>query len=204
LDRTFRIAILDRMGRPRTFDEEQVVEAARRQFWATGYHGTSVADLAQATGLGKGSLYGAFGDKHQLFLRIFDEYCAGSDADAAALTDGPDDEALERAHAWLLATARSSNTRGCLLAKGTAELSAEDPDIAERAQRAFTTLLDALTEVVRQAQRAGHADPEADPAALGGLLLAAQRGLEALGKAGFGPDALVPIAEQAITALRSR
>jgi hypothetical protein len=44
----------------------------------------------------------------------------------------------------------------------------------------------------------------AEVGAGGGLLLAAQRGLEALGKAGFGPDALVPIAEQATTALRSR
>jgi AcrR family transcriptional regulator len=115
------------MGRPRTFDEQEVVEAARCQFWATGYHGTSVGDLAKATGLGKGSLYGAFGDKHQLFLRVFDEYCAGAVAGADARLAGPEDQALQRAHGWLLASAGSSDERGCLLAKGTAELSGEDP-----------------------------------------------------------------------------
>ena len=50
------------MARPRTFDEQEVVAAARDEFWERGYAATSVDDLTAATGLGKGSLYGAFGD----------------------------------------------------------------------------------------------------------------------------------------------
>ena len=41
----------------------------------TGFAGTSIDEVAAATGLGKGSLYGAFGDKRQLDLRVFDRYC---------------------------------------------------------------------------------------------------------------------------------
>lgn len=67
------------MGRPRKFDEREVVVAARRQFNETGFHGTSVDELSRATGLSKGSLYGAFGDKEGLFRRVFDDYCAGTD-----------------------------------------------------------------------------------------------------------------------------
>ena len=63
------------MARPRKFDEGAVVGAAREQFWDGGYAATSVDDLTAATGLGKGSLYGAFGDKHALFLRALDDYC---------------------------------------------------------------------------------------------------------------------------------
>ena len=66
------------MARPRTFDEADVVEAARDQFWNRGYAATSVDDLTAATGLGKGSLYGAFGDKHSLFLRALDRYCVAA------------------------------------------------------------------------------------------------------------------------------
>jgi TetR/AcrR family transcriptional repressor of nem operon len=190
------------MARPRTFDEEHVVEAARRQFWETGYHGTSVGDLSRATGLGKGSLYGAFGDKHALFLRIFDEYCAGAERGAAALVDGPEDEALDRAHAWLLGTARSSTTRGCLLAKGTAELARTDPEVAERAAATFTALVDACTQLVQQAQRAGQVDPQADAHALGHLVVATQRGIEALGKGGVETAALVAVADAAIAGMR--
>ena len=45
-------------------------------FWAKGYEATSLADLMDATGLHKGSLYQAFGDKHTLFLQALDRYLA--------------------------------------------------------------------------------------------------------------------------------
>ena len=62
------------MARPRKFVEDQVIEAARDQFWGHGYAGTSLDDLVAVTGLGRGSLYGAFGDKHTIFMRALDEY----------------------------------------------------------------------------------------------------------------------------------
>src|ERR1700722_3822594 len=111
------------MGRTRSFDEAEVLRATRDQFWSTGYAAARVDDIAAATGLGKGSLYGAFGDKHQLFLRVFDDYCTGQ-------LDGPDAGAYERLQAHVLkvasATASDVGLRGCLLAKGTAELSGQD------------------------------------------------------------------------------
>src|ERR1700730_534574 len=113
------------MARPRQFDEERVLQAARQQFWSTGYAGTSMDAIAAATGLGKGSLYGAFGDKHQLFLRVFDAYCADIANAVERHLDGPDDQAFERlaAHVRAVAANTAADTahRGCLLAKGTAE-----------------------------------------------------------------------------------
>lgn len=192
------------MARPRTFDEDDVITAARTAFRCGGFHGTSVGDLSAATGLGKGSLYGAFGDKHRLYLRIFDEYCTGAEASVAGLVEGPDEGALDRARAWLLAVARGPHGCGCLLANGTAELSSVDPEVAERARHAFTTIHDALTDVARAAQRAGDVDATVDPATIGGLFLATHRGLEALGKGGMTADVLVPVVEQAIAGLRPR
>jgi hypothetical protein len=55
-------------GAIRSFDEGEVLRVVRDQFWSTGYAAARVDDIAAATGLGKGSLYGAFGDKHQLFV----------------------------------------------------------------------------------------------------------------------------------------
>jgi len=63
-------------GRPREFDMETVLERAIDVFSGRGYHGTSVADLAAATGLAWGSIYKAFGDKHSLFLAAFDHYAS--------------------------------------------------------------------------------------------------------------------------------
>ncbi|WP_026909448.1 TetR/AcrR family transcriptional regulator [Patulibacter minatonensis] len=186
------------MGRPRKFDEREVVVAARRQFNETGFHGTSVDELSRATGLSKGSLYGAFGDKEGLFRRVFDDYCAGTDEGAASRLEGPEDEALDRARDWLRTTARSTDPRGCLLAKGTAELASENPAVAARANAAYTTLLAGCRGLIEQAQRAGRVDPGADAAALGGVLLTTQRGLEALGRAGVDPSVRLAIADATI------
>ncbi|MDQ1500994.1 MAG: TetR/AcrR family transcriptional regulator, transcriptional repressor for nem operon, partial [Actinomycetota bacterium] len=78
------------MARPRGFDERQVLQAARDEFWSCGYAATSIDDVAAATGLGKGSLYGAFGDKHALFLRVFDDYCTDTVNAVRGALEGPD------------------------------------------------------------------------------------------------------------------
>lgn len=189
------------MARPRKFDERRVVDAARLQFNETGYHGTSVEDLSRVTGLSKGSLYGAFGDKEALFRRIFDDYCASAEESVAALLDGPEDQALDRIRHWLTAREDGSDRRGCLLAKATAELAWENDAIAARSLATFETLLGSCRQLVEQAQRAGHVDPAADPAALGGLIVTTHRGLEALAKAGVDAETRNRIADTMIDSI---
>src|ERR1700751_5092124 len=64
------------MARPRKFDEAAVVQAARDQFWLHGFNGTSLDDLTDVTGLGRGSLYAGFTGKRTRFLRSLDDYAA--------------------------------------------------------------------------------------------------------------------------------
>lgn len=193
------------MARPRKFDEQEVVVAARRQFNETGYHGTSVEDLSRATGLSKGSLYGAFGDKEALFHRVFDDYCTSAGDSVSARVEGPEDQALDRLRDWLRLPEDNSGRVGCLLAKGTAELAWQDAVVATRSLATFDTLFDCCRRLVEQAQRAGHLDPDADPAVLGELVVATHRGLEALAKAGVDATTLNRIADAAIDAIgRSR
>src|ERR1035438_3896735 len=65
------------MGRPREFDTDAGLEKAMRLFWAKGYEGTSVADLTEALGISRPSLYAAFGDKQSLFRAALERYAAG-------------------------------------------------------------------------------------------------------------------------------
>jgi AcrR family transcriptional regulator len=193
------------MARPRSFDENEVLRVARDQFWSTGYAATRVDDIAAATGLGKGSLYGAFGDKHHLFLRTFEDHCAGLIEAVRRGLDGPDDRAYERLRAHVLtvanATAADVCLRGCLLAKGTAELSGQDPAVAATARRTFEAIQELLTSCIAGAQRAGDIRQDADPARLAALILAVLRGIEALGKGGSSPDSLRAIADTALALL---
>jgi AcrR family transcriptional regulator len=193
------------MARPREFDESEVLRTARQQFWSTGYAGTTMDSIAAATGLGKGSLYGAFGDKHQLFLRVFDAYCTDIVGAVGRSLDGPDEEAFERlcAHVRSVADTTAADTarRGCLLAKGTAELSEQDAEVGTRSRRTFELLQEALAVDIQAAQRHGDIDPTADPQQLADLILAVLRGIEALGKGGKDQAALRAIAETAISVL---
>ncbi len=58
-------------GRPREFDIDEVANSAAQVFWEQGYHATSIENLCNATGLLRGSLYGAFGDKHGLLVDVW-------------------------------------------------------------------------------------------------------------------------------------
>lgn len=62
------------VGRPRQFDEQQVLEAAMLQFWEHGYERTSLAQLRAATGLSSASIYHAFDSKEGLFQRAIEHY----------------------------------------------------------------------------------------------------------------------------------
>ncbi|GAA0256381.1 hypothetical protein GCM10009539_47050 [Cryptosporangium japonicum] len=130
-------------------------------------------------------------------MTIAPQYCADSDQSAAARVDGPEDQALDRLRTWLTVP-EATDRLGCLLAKTTAELAWEDEAIAARSRAAYETLRESCRLLVEQAQRAGQVDPDADSAALGGLVLATHRGLEALLKAGIDPKTLNRIADAAI------
>jgi TetR/AcrR family transcriptional regulator, transcriptional repressor for nem operon len=188
------------MARPREFDEGAVLDAAEKAFRAHGYAGTSLQELTGATGLGKGSLYAAFGDKRGLYLRVLDDYARRNVGAVATALERP--SALEALRSHLLAIARSSASGpSCLLASSTAELAGVDADVGRRVDHAFRALEDAYTRAIARAQDEGDIDPDADAATLGALLLAVARGLEALGHAGTPKASLVRTAEAALAAL---
>ncbi|MFB6866331.1 TetR/AcrR family transcriptional regulator [Streptomyces virginiae] len=194
------------MARPRAFDEHQVLERAREQFWVTGYAGTRMDDIAQATGLGKGSLYGAFGDKGKLFHRVFGDWCtAVVEVAEGQLASGLDAEAMARlseyVHLMAENTASDTQRRGCLLAKGTAELAQHDPAVAGRSAETMKALLTLLRTDISAAQRHGDIDSAADPERLAALLLTVVRGIEAVGKAGLDPATVRNIADTALAVL---
>jgi hypothetical protein len=74
VERSFQNDYTLRMARPREFDEAEALERAMGVFWSQGYEATSVEDLVGSTGLNRGSLYAAFGDKNALFLRALEHY----------------------------------------------------------------------------------------------------------------------------------
>ncbi|MGW2689990.1 TetR/AcrR family transcriptional regulator [Streptomyces sp. NPDC001414] len=193
------------MARPRKFDEREVLDAAQQRFWSGGYAATRMDDIAEATGLGKGSLYGAFGGKQELFRRVFDDYCSSViDATSEQLC-GDDEHAYARLSEHIRAVAETTAEdvvrRGCLLAKGAAELTEHDEAITQRTRTTIEALRRLLEDDIAACQRNGDLAGDTPPGDLAALVLAVLRGIEALGKAGASGETLREIAQTALAVL---
>ena len=177
------------------FDKAEVLAVLRDQFWERGFAATSLDDLMKATGLGKGSLYAAFGDKHQLFLAVLDHYIDWQlqGVRKALAEDRP---AIERLRAFFRVGPLAGG-RGCLLVKSTTELAWEDPEVQERARRTYGAVEAALTEVVREAIAEGDLARETDAGKLGRLLLAVNQGMEFLARTGLTAEELEAMGQEA-------
>ncbi|AOS66142.1 transcriptional regulator, TetR family [Actinoalloteichus hymeniacidonis] len=165
-----------------------MLNAVRDQFWGAGYAATSLEDLMRVSGLGKGSLYAAFGDKRQLFLRALRSYTEESHGHLRrALDEAP--RALDALRALLKAptddVSDTGTRRGCLLANSAYELGNADPEVLDHAHRTYETSTALIGDCVARAQREGDLPTGVDPIGLARALLAAQQGLVFMSRTGL-------------------
>jgi AcrR family transcriptional regulator len=156
------------MSRAREFDVDHAVDAALHVFWQKGYEGTSLANLTEALGINRPSLYAAFGSKEGLFLRAVDRYIAGPGApvSAAMNADTAHEVARRMMRFYADAAGQPDRPRGCLLVQG-ALVCGEEGDSVKRAladKRHFSE--GALVARFERARRDGDLAKDARPADL--------------------------------------
>jgi TetR/AcrR family transcriptional repressor of nem operon len=193
-----------RFGRPREFDENVVVRAATEQFWERGYHATSLTDLTSATGLHRGSLYGAFGDKHQMLLTALTMY---SD-DSLAKMDrelGSDSSPMAGIRTYLRAQAdQAAAGRGCLIANTALELLPGDQSVAVTVAAYQQAVEDRLTMALRRARASGELSGGQSARSIARLLLAVTKGLWEIGRTAREVQPLREIVDTTMRAIRER
>jgi TetR/AcrR family transcriptional repressor of nem operon len=174
-----------RRGRPREFDTDAAIERAMGVFWSSGYHGTSLPDLLEATNLSRGSLYAAFGDKHGLFLRALDRYIDAALARLDTELD-PRKNALAGLRACLAGYVERGNgvagKRGCLVVATTMELAGHDTEVEQRIRRFFKAMETRLTAALVRARDAGDLADGVDPATVARLLVCLVEGMRVVNK----------------------
>ncbi|MGF6573705.1 TetR/AcrR family transcriptional repressor of nem operon [Paraburkholderia sp. GAS333] len=179
-------------GRPREFDEEQVLSRAIALFSASGYSAAGISDLSQATGLTAGSLYKAYSDKEGIFAKALECYITRREAEVAAMLKAADNGRASIA-ALLALYARLSQGRegklGCLLVAGVAELP-QFSRVGDVVRGQLARRRDLLVRLVVQGQDDGSITTQSAPTTVADLLLALLQGMRVLGKAGsFSEDA---------------
>src|SRR3979411_3328129 len=87
-----------RRGRPRAYQPEIALGKALDLFRKGGFAATSLDDLSAATGMNRPSLYGAFGDKRELYIKSYQRYRVDARAAMADIfrTELPIKKRLER------------------------------------------------------------------------------------------------------------
>jgi len=170
-------------GRPREFDTDDVLEAAMQCFWSNGYESTSLTDLVDATGLLKGSLYHAFGDKHSLFKQSLKRYLTkmrGRIRSALEESDGPIEGVRDSLHCVIdIADADSRQPRGCMAINSLVERAPIDAEarsiMLEHRKQVSKLFVDRL----QSAQAAGEIEPDQDLEQTVALLMTFVAGLAA-------------------------
>jgi AcrR family transcriptional regulator len=162
-----------RRGRPRAYQPEIALGKALDLFRKDGFAATSLDDLSAATGMNRPSLYGAFGDKRELYIKSYARYRA--DARAAMIDifreELPIRKRLERIYAVALDIYLSGDEgpRGCFTVMTAASEAVSDPDIRAMVLEGFSELDKAFAACFRIAMQKGELPPSADPVVLSQL-----------------------------------
>lgn len=162
-----------RRGRPRAYEPEVALAKALDLFRKDGYAATSLDDLSAATGMNRPSLYGAFGDKRELYIKSYQRYRADARAAMADIfkTELPIRKRLQRIFAVALDIYLSGDAgpRGCFTVMTAASEAVADPDIRAMVREGFSELDKAFAACFRIAKEKGELPASADPQALAQL-----------------------------------
>ncbi|WP_437071711.1 TetR/AcrR family transcriptional regulator [Streptomyces sp. enrichment culture] len=192
------------MARIREFDTEKAVEAAMNAFRLNGYDGTSIQDLVDATGVGRGSLYAAFGNKEGLYLAAMDRYRECYALPLVELLRGgaPGRELLrEVLVAAVDEIVCDGSRRACLIVGAAVGRIAHDPQVSAHVQSTSEMLEDALAQVVAEAQADGQFSEKNDARTLARYLVMTMHGLRVMGAISPDREALTAVAEVALDTL---
>jgi TetR/AcrR family transcriptional regulator, transcriptional repressor for nem operon len=173
------------MAGVRQFDDQEVIATALDVFWRKGLHDATMQDLAAATGVQRGSLYNAYGDKEAIFLRAFDQYAEEFLETAGnALAEGEPAARLQKFFDVVVINMTSgSPPRGCLTTRTALDAAISSPAVRQRVQG----LLGRLEQLVSQAIGAAPSRRlTIDADRLARVVVTFTRGLAVMERAGYG------------------
>ena len=165
------------------FDREEVLRKALELFWAQGYEATGMAQLVEHVGIGRQSLYNAFGDKHSLFLealQAYDRQFLGQLVETLEAPGSPLGNVRRVFEMWKKLVFEGE-FKGCLYASASASMGRHDPIVAAALAKAYDRLEEVFVKTFERAREAGEIGPEVDPRDLARLFLNTGQGLAVLG-----------------------
>ena len=192
------------MARPREFELDEALHDAADVFWTLGYGGASMEELIKGTGLAKGSLYKAFGDKRTLFLMALDRYIdEGLQRFETGLNrlGSPTSAIRQTLFDYVKRATAAGAARGCLVTNTTTEMAARDPEMARHLARMFLEMERLFAEAIARAKAAGEIDASKDERALARFFVLTIQGVRVMSHMRPDPRHLAATVEVALSTL---
>lgn len=195
-------------GRPREFDEASALAAAQSVFLDKGLAAATLDDLTAAMQINRPSLYAAFTDKEELYLRTIDGYAQAMQAQAAAaLAEAPTLRvALKRFYAGAIDayTRGGAHAVGCFIVSSAIPEAVCNERVRVRAAEVLRFMDAALERRFRQAMDDGELSEKHDPRALAALAGAVLHSLSVRARGGAKRKELEALASSAVQMLAGR
>jgi len=189
-------------GRPRAYDPGTALRRALETFWAQGYSGASLDDLAAATGMNRPSLYAAFGDKRALYLKALEDYWERSTRTMRELLshDEPLTAALLRVYDAALALYYPADgpPRGCFGINTAAVEAVTEPPIRLAFESGLRRVDKEFERRIALSADRGELPRDADPQALAEMASAILHTLAIRARYGATRDELRHLAERSL------
>jgi AcrR family transcriptional regulator len=194
------------MARPREFDRELALERATNVFWAKGYASTSTEDLLSAMGIGRQSLYNAFGDKRALYLEALERYQRATTSGHLQRLKAPVSPlaGIEALLLGLIAVDDCQRAMGCMGVGAASEFGTGDPALAELRAKVEPVLFSCLVKRVREGQARSEIDASMNPKEVARFVQMTMTGLQLAARSGASAAALGSLARFAVDRLKIR
>ena len=176
------------MARHKEFDQDQIIDKAMELFRLKGYEATSIQDLVDHLGIGRGSIYDTFGSKHQLYLAALDRYLNkdNTEFNPANLPAPAKDVIIQMLQQQVDEALDNAPGGGCLMVNSAMELGLQDNAVGDRIRQNIAAAETVFVQLLSQAQAEGDLPAGQDVQALARALVNTVVGLRVMAK--INPD----------------
>lgn len=167
-------------GRPKIFEDEEVINKAVELFWAKGYEASSTEELLNAMGIGKGSFYLAFkGGKAELFEKALEQVSRRELKQLEHRLSECENpvEAIKAFFRSIGLASKETNLKGCIFGHTVAEFSGRDEILSNRAVLHLQQLERIFYRVILESIKNGRLKTTEDPVLLAAHLITVWNGL---------------------------
>lgn len=184
-------------GRPKAFDESEVLAAAMNYFWEHGYSNASLDNLLLVMGIKKSSFYHTFGSKEELFSRTLELYRKETLVylDGLKKDIGPKATMLMLMELTIKELQETGNVKGCLLVNSGQECYNKYKDLSHQIKMEFNFMQEVFSGYIKEAQTLGEVTSSKEANMISGRYMNSLNGLIVTIQAGASDELIDDIVE---------